>query len=142
MKKTAVCECGGELKRRQHEHVQDVAGVKVTDSRGLVRVCDTCGEAMLTMEELSRYERAAAAIVFRDAPARVTGGVVKFARKALGMTQAELGAAIDCRGETVSRWEHGHDAIPRAPQLAIVALLEARPEPQLHVIPARKVRTA
>ena len=140
--KTMTCECGGPLKHEPYRHVQDVAGVKVTDGRGFVRVCGACRKATLTMDELSKYERAASAIVFRDAPTRVTGDTVKFARKALGMTQTALGDAIGCRSETVSRWEHGHDAIPRAEQLAIVALLDGHPEPDLQVVPARRARSA
>jgi len=141
MTKTMTCDCGGKLVRRRYEHVQDVAGARVRDGSGLVRVCENCGEPTLTMDEMSRYERTAAAIVLREG--KVTGARLKFARKALGMTQADLGDAIGCRSETISRWEHEQAEIPRAERLAIVALLEGRPNPEQQLVEgALKVRSA
>ena len=125
MVKRTKCECGGKLVRLLYRHVQDVAGQSVEDSSAFARQCEACGDALVSMKQLAKYERRAAALVLREGS--VNGGVVKFARKALGMTQADLGAAICCRPETVSRWETGVEKIPRASQLAIVALLDGGP---------------
>ena len=79
-----TCECKGTLVRRRYKHVQDVAGVKVSDESGLARVCSACGEATLSMEELSRYERAAAAMVAHaddPAMAALTSAVLAVAAK-------------------------------------------------------------
>jgi transcriptional regulator with XRE-family HTH domain len=50
--------------------------------------------------------------------------MVRYSRRALGKTQAELAELLDCAPETVSRWETGAVPIPSAMRLALVALLD------------------
>lgn len=54
----------------------------------------------------------------------MTGEELRREREALGMTQAELGAALDVPGNTISRWERGTVPIlrPRMLRLALWAL--------------------
>jgi DNA-binding XRE family transcriptional regulator len=118
-----TCECGTKMVHRGYEHVQNVAGVLVRDATAHVWQCLHCGEVLLSMKELSGYERRAAALVLWEGGNRVTGATLKFARKALGLKQAELGKLLDVRAETVSHWENGHDAPLRATQVAISHLL-------------------
>ena len=135
------CECGGKYIRRLYRHVQNVGAATVTDGSAFARQCEECGQALLSMRQIANYERRAAAVALRDGT-KVSGAMVKFARKALGMTQEELGAALACRGETVSRWEHDHEATTRTSQLAIVALLEHNgPEAEV-LVTTRRARTA
>jgi DNA-binding transcriptional regulator YiaG len=111
------------MRSQRYEHVSDVAGVSVRDGSGLAPTCAECGAVELSLDRVQRYEQRAAATVLRHVqPA--TGPMVRYARRALGMTQVELGAALGCAAETVSRWETDAMPIPRVNQLALVALLD------------------
>jgi DNA-binding transcriptional regulator YiaG len=74
-------------------------------------------------EELARCKRRAAALVLRRT-STVQGSVIKYARGALAMSQTQLAEQLECRRETVTRWETGALRILQAERLAIVALLE------------------
>lgn len=118
-------ECGTEkaLVLRMYQHVTSVGGVRVVDTTTQRWQCSACGEVDLTLNAMAAYERRAAALVLRDG--RHTGGaVIRFARKALGLTQAELALLLGCQPETLSRWENDKGEMPRAEQLAVVALLD------------------
>ena len=119
-------KCGGRMIYRSYGHVEKVGRYKVNDGTAFAWQCENakCGEVDLTLDQLAGYQRRAAAIVLRDAK-EVDGAVVKYARRALGMKQADLAAQIGCRAETLSRWETGDQPMPRAEQLAIVAILDA-----------------
>ena len=119
--------CGpSELHVQAYRHEMHVGGVKVLDATGQALVCrsSTCGEVLLTTEQLAGYERRAAALVLRDGR-RASGAVLRYARKVLGLRQSELGTLIDSAAETISRWENDREAVPRTVQLAVVALLDA-----------------
>ena len=116
--------CKGRMVFRSYGHVEKVGLYSVNDGTAFAWQCENCGEVDLTLEQLAGYQRRAAAIVLRDAK-EVDGAVVKYARRALGMKQADLAEQIGCRAETLSRWETGDQTMPRAEQLAIVAVLDA-----------------
>ena len=119
-------ECGeGTLRRRAVTHVETVGGIKVKDGTALVLACDRCGEYDLTGDELAGYQRRAAALVLRDGRL-VNKDVVRYARKALGLRQVDLGELLDKSPENISRWENGEVRIPRAEQVALIALLDAQ----------------
>jgi DNA-binding transcriptional regulator YiaG len=117
--------CGGRMVPRGYEHMEKVGKYKVKDVTSFAMRCteEKCGEVELTLSQLAGYQRRAAAVVLREAP-EVDGSVVKYARRALGMKQADLADHIGCAAETLSRWETGSLKIPRAEQLAIVAVLD------------------
>jgi DNA-binding transcriptional regulator YiaG len=118
--------CDGRMVFRPYGHVEKVGRYKVNDATAFAWQCEDqkCGEVELTLDQLAGYQRRAAAIVLREAK-EIDGPVVKYARRALGMKQTELAEHLDCRPETLSRWETGDAPIPRAEQLAIVAILDA-----------------
>lgn len=118
--------CAGRMTFRPYGHVEKVGRYKVNDGTAFAWQCENekCGDVELTLDGLAGYQRRAAAIVLRDAK-EVDGAVVRYARRALGMKQADLAEHIGCRPETLSRWETGEAAMPRAEQLAIVAILDA-----------------
>jgi putative zinc finger/helix-turn-helix YgiT family protein len=119
-------ECGeGTLRRTVVTHVETVGGITVNDATAFALACDRCGEYDLTGDELAGYQRRAAALVLRDGRL-VTKEVVRYARKALGLRQVDLGALLDKSPENVSRWETGDVRIPRAEQVALIALLDAQ----------------
>lgn len=115
--------CGALMDYTHHAHVEHVGGVKVVDKTSFAWQCSACGECDLSLEELAGYERRAAALVLRDGSG-VNGGVVRDARKALGLKQADLALLLGCEPETLSRWETGSRRVPRSEQLAMVALLD------------------
>jgi DNA-binding XRE family transcriptional regulator len=98
-----------------------VGRYKVKDGSAAVKV-DPSGNVTLTMRQWLGYERRAAHVVFVDAP-EVGGNELKFARKALALTQAELGERLDVSKFTVCDWEGGKP-VTRTVQLAIASLLE------------------
>jgi transcriptional regulator with XRE-family HTH domain len=111
------------MELRGYKHVEHVGSVKVTDATAFAWQCRDCEECDLSIEQLAGYERRAAALVLRDGK-HVTGNVIRYARKALGIRQADLAVLLKCEPETVSRWETGARPTPRAEQLALVALLD------------------
>jgi DNA-binding transcriptional regulator YiaG len=108
---------------RVHKHTQRVGAVAVHDATAFAWQCTQCGEVDLSLEDLAGYERRAAALVLRDGR-HVNGDVLRAARKALDLRQADLAALLGCQPETISRWETGAMSMPRAEQLALVALLD------------------
>jgi len=87
----------------------------------MVPVCEQCGAYVLTQEQLEESERRAALAVLSDVTAP-SGKVLRFARKAVGLRQADLARALDTNPETVSRWE-ALDHIDRTISLAVAHLL-------------------
>jgi DNA-binding transcriptional regulator YiaG len=121
--------CEGRLVRRVPEpkHVEMVGSMAVTDGTARVLQCTECGKYDLSATQLIGYERRAAAIALREGTQqKITGAVVRYARKALGLRQADLAILLNVASETVSRWESAEEgpAIDRSTQLAIVALLD------------------
>lgn len=108
---------------RGYTHVEHVGDVKVKDSTSFAWQCQSCGECDLSLDDLAGYERRATALVLRDGH-HVNGSSIRSARKALGLRQADLAILLGCEPETVSRWETGSRPMPRAEQLAVVALLD------------------
>ena len=108
---------------RMHNHVQRVGSVSVHDATAFAWQCKVCGEVDLALDELAGYERRAAALVLRDGR-HVNGEVLRAARKALDLRQTDLASLLECKPETISRWETGTMSMPRAEQLALVALLD------------------
>ncbi|MFO0646574.1 MAG: helix-turn-helix domain-containing protein [Polyangiales bacterium] len=116
-------ECGARMQLKKHEREGRVGSFKVIDSGCMASVCESCGVVDMTLDDLQRFERRAARIVLLDRP-DAGGDVYKYARKALGLRQVDLARMLGVEPETVSRWENGHVAMPRAEQLALVALLD------------------
>lgn len=117
-------ECGGPLAYQAYHHTENVGGVKVNDKTAFANVCTKCGAALLADQELAGYELRAAALVLREKHP-VSGSVIRYARKAMGLRQTDLGRHLGHASETVCRWENGAEQVSREAQLAIVALLDA-----------------
>lgn len=67
-------------------------------------VCRSCGEAVVTGEDLARAELIAASRLI-DAGAR-SGALLSWTRRALGLLATDLAALLGITAETVSRWEN------------------------------------
>jgi DNA-binding transcriptional regulator YiaG len=120
-KEPSCSECGAAL----------VAGTSVRRMRvGRYRVEEpgprsTClhGHESIDLETLAEYERRAAAIVLRDLGREAGGEEIRFARKAVGMTQARLAGVLDVAPETISRWENDAEVMSRVSRLALLAVV-------------------
>jgi DNA-binding transcriptional regulator YiaG len=122
--KTMKCSnCQEKMALRGYEHVTKVGGFSVTDGTGQVLTCPACGTVTLSSKQLGGYERRAAVEILRGAQKPVSGEVLKFARKALGLRQKDLAARLECNEQQLSRWEQS-EAIEMWLRLAMVALLE------------------
>lgn len=115
-------DCGGKLARGVYVHVTKVAGFTVSDGTGQVLRCSECEGPVLSSKELGAYERRAALEILTAAKKPVSGAVLKFARKALGLRQKELAELLDSNEQQISRWENEPE-IDRRLRLAVASLL-------------------
>jgi DNA-binding XRE family transcriptional regulator len=117
--------CGGRVlstdEPRVHTEVVGTWRVKdTTRNYGACAWCDTKDMTML-LDVLHGYElRAARAVLCAGGR---EGAVAKYARKALGLTQKELGVALGYRKEAVCRWETETLPLSQATALALLALV-------------------
>lgn len=123
MKNRTCPECGGPLVVKVHRHIENVGGTKVVDETAMLPCCVQCNNVDLTLKQLAGYERRAAALVL-ERVIHANGAMLRYARKALGITQPELAKLISHKPETISRWENDKRPVERAEQLALVALLD------------------
>lgn len=123
LSKCAVCRS----KRLHDGTAQESLDVQVTEGIAVrfvtdlpATVCADCDEHFYTAQALARFELAAAAYLGRmghPAP-----GVIRFMRKALGLSGTKLASLLGVAQETVSRWENGKTNVPKS-TLAILAML-------------------
>jgi len=73
-------------------------------------ICEKCDQRAVLIPEHEGLI-AAAAIGRVMMPLKLDGSEIRFVRKALGWTAAQLAERIDVTPETISRWEQGHSAI-------------------------------
>lgn len=123
--------CKGESFESQAVKIVTKAGEHcVVSNATIAPVCTVCGQYTLDAKTASMVELNAA-IVFLSDVTPVTGAILKFARKALGLTQPELAAQISASTESISRWERGER--PAEPWVALalrgLVLAELHPRP-------------
>lgn len=81
------------------------------------------GELGMPSTEWQRLELEAAIQVLSQ-PELINGDELRFARKAMGLTQPTLGSLLDVSVGTLSRWENGSEPIQRQTQLAVLLFIE------------------
>lgn len=118
--------CNGEkFETRQVELMTQVGPHRVVNRAHRRPVCLSCGEFTVTTAALEKVELQAALVAFTEAPV-VTGEMVRFARKALGLTQTELAERIGTTKESVSRWEREERPMEPWVPLTVLALVRER----------------
>ncbi len=117
------CECGHKMVLGPYERRTTVGAHVVVDKLVQAYVCeDDCGHMEMTMTEWMAHEkRVARAVLLRVNLPDL--GSIRFARKALGMTQKMLAEEFDIASETVSRWENGALPLPRVYRIALAGML-------------------
>lgn len=114
--------CDNPMVLKSYTHETRVGRRLVTDGSGMANQCEKCGTAELDYQQAEGYELRAARVVLLEA-SQVGGPEIRFARKALGMRQADLAAALGCNPQQLSRYEND-DTVDMWLRLAIVALID------------------
>lgn len=118
--------CNGEkFESRQVELITEIGPHRVLNRTQRHPVCVNCGEFTLSSKNLERVELQAALVAFTEAPT-VTGEMIRFARKALGLTQTELATRIGTTKESISRWEREERPMEPWVPLTVLALVRER----------------
>lgn len=144
MKKTRrcpICEAGS-VRPAGPVIEMHVAGITVRDGTGIVDQCSACGETFVTADALRGYEVRAASVVLREAPDRVSGAVLRYARKALGLRQTELAALLGKNVATISDWESSTlvDATVRTSILWFLDEAQRGVDVRTHIAPKKHAR--
>jgi DNA-binding XRE family transcriptional regulator len=116
-------ECGAVMAMRGYTNVEKIGKVTVSDGNAVRPTCPNGHVADFTFDEALAFERRAVLTVLHDGR-HVDGAVMKYARKTLGLKQAELAGLLEVAPETVSRWENDHEPTQRATQLAVAAIVD------------------
>lgn len=116
------CGATGTVRIGTHEVRIKVAERTVRSTLCSFPKCEACGDYEIESQQLEELERRAALAVLRDRN-EVSGAALKYARKALGLTQQELGSTLDLAAETISRIENDRDR-PAMYEPALAGLLE------------------
>jgi putative transcriptional regulator len=99
--------CGATMKtvRENHNYKESgLPGVTLVDLE--VSRCEACGEREVKIPAIEQlHSLIARSIVLK--PARLVPEEVRFLRKHLGLSQADLSARFGVTVETISRWENG-----------------------------------
>lgn len=122
-------ECKTEMVSGTHPIVTNVGGHAV-ECRSLQHDrCPSCGYYELSAEAGELLDVQAAVVVMTDV-ASPNPTAVRFARKAMGLSQASLAGELGLTQETISRYETGALAIVPEYRFALAGLL-AREERRL-----------
>jgi|SRR5471030_166986 DNA-binding XRE family transcriptional regulator len=120
---TRCTNCGGtEFTESEERRTRHVAGY---DAAGEVPVttCDTCGERFYALGALASFDSAVAAGLAEAGAS--SGEALKFMRKTMGLTAAELGKLLNLTPESISHVETGkRDADRRTVALVSAMALE------------------
>jgi DNA-binding transcriptional regulator YiaG len=86
--------------------------------------CRACGQEFETGADLERFELHVARAALDMGV--LAGGILRYARKALGLRATDLAELLGVTAETVSHWENDRTEISRAAWVAIGDLVEDR----------------
>jgi len=124
MRKCARCGKKRFL-RTTKNHALKVAGRTFKATVPALR-CRACKEIVVDADAISAVELAAAVSLVNAG--RVNGEVFRFMRHALDLTSTHLAHEFGVALETVSRWEHGGQAVDRMSWLTLAAMVADRLE--------------
>jgi putative zinc finger/helix-turn-helix YgiT family protein len=103
--------CGAPTKSRKGNYHYTESGLPNIVLAGVeIRSCAKCGEREVVIPRLEQLHRAIARIVIQ-LEAKLGAEQIRFLRKYLGWSQADLAAYMSIEPETVSRWETGNQEI-------------------------------
>jgi putative zinc finger/helix-turn-helix YgiT family protein len=114
--------CNSPMTLKSYTRETRVGRRVVRDGSMKAQQCERCGAVDLSEEQVAGYERRAARTVLLESD-QVGGAEIRFARKALGLRQTDLAAALGCNPQQISRYEND-DKVDMWLRLAIAALLD------------------
>jgi len=112
-KKTRACpHCGGgPVTSSTEDYVYDESGLTNLVLEGIeVRRCAACAAVSPVVPGIEALHRAVARMLVSQ-PCRLNGEEVRFLRKYLGFRSSDFAEIMGVAKETVSRWEHDHEAV-------------------------------
>lgn len=117
--KCAMCPNPKDLQPKFINHRYRESGLDNVILRGVAHFrCGQCGEEYYGFGDLEQlHNLIAKALVMKPSP--LTGKELKFLRKRLGLSGAELARRIDIAHETLSRYENGKLSTPRSVELLV-----------------------
>jgi len=113
--------CKFKLTAVPYVHVTKIAGYTVTDKSGLSLACPKCVGKSINSEVLAQYERRAVCHLL-TAPPTIDGAVLRYARKAIGLTRAELAAFLGVSERQIDACETD-SMVTRQMRLALLGLV-------------------
>ena len=117
---TNLCpKCGAAL----GPHIEHVGRHSIPDPTVPHYECAKCGwGSEMPLQDLAAFERRAARVILLDV-AEPDVAVYRYARKSLGLKQAELAALLGVAPETVSRWENGSQPMDSGHRNSLIHIL-------------------
>ena len=115
--------CDAPTSRKTVRHHTKIGDGRTTDETITALVCPE-GHYVLSEEQQTIALLRAARCALHDSK-DVSAATFRAARKALGLTQAEVAELLGTTAETLSRYENGHLEVPRTVQLATAELAGA-----------------
>ena len=92
-------------------HAERKVGGRTFSSELPAMTCSHCGERTIAGPDLASFDSAVAGELARSGAS--SAEAVRFLRKSMALTAAELGALLELRPETISRMENGRMAADR-----------------------------
>src|SRR5580700_10179810 len=104
-------KCGSEPWRRGTTPFHLTVGRRRFEADLAARVCGNCSEALVSHEELGRFEVGVTAELARTGAH--SGEALKFIRKATALRAVDLALLLDVAAESILHWETGDREAPR-----------------------------
>jgi len=123
-------ECGGTMSARRENYRYDASGLPVTLRNVEVRRCKACGGHEVAIRRIDSLHRAIALAV-ANRPSRLGPKEIRFLRKWLDWSGADLARHMGVDAATVSRWENGQQPMGAVAD-RLLRLMAMRGEPAEH----------
>jgi putative zinc finger/helix-turn-helix YgiT family protein len=122
MSMTICPECQTEMVSGAHP-IEVHVGQHTAESRSIIHErCPSCGYYELWAKDTALLELRSIQAVLHDIK-ELDPKALKFARKALGLTQKNLAVVLDSNQETISRYETGAITAPTEYRYALLGLI-------------------
>lgn len=100
--------CGTMMRRTREAVTMSVNGEEVRVPNIPHLRCPKCGEGLFTLQD-AKMMRLGAFDIYRRTQGLLSADEIRAIRERYGLTQAELARLLRLGGNTVSRWEAGHN---------------------------------
>lgn len=120
--------CAAVMSTARENYKYEESGLSCITLVGMeVTRCKKCGESEVAIPAITELHQAIARVIVLK-PERLVPEEIRFFRKHLGLSQADIAAQLGVAIETVSRWENGKERMS-VPAEKLLRFLVARKEP-------------